>query len=673
MQGTIRLDGLQGPARARHGGPVREAGAPDSLCGESAALPAATASPRPGDVIGGGRLRSRLVVLLLVLTSWSCVGASAASDPLATARLLHRVVQEKLDDPDLETRIRAIWQLREAIDLDPQGGAGNHWFLMGYLRELGRFDAEARSCYRNAQVQAPGDREIWLALGRVYKREYLRRLDKGSLARAVAVLDTATTCPPLSSLPWLALVPLLYEQQDLPRAAFAAERALVMHPRMPAAGLAAGLMAWRTGNLERADSLFRATLPQLPAAEREYFERPDEFIGRIGPPGSPTGLAGLPDPDPTTPENETVLEYWARVAHAYLLFNDPLRVGLDQRAATYIRYGAPGRVEYEPLDVDLVAKGGSNKHDYPLHSQVWVYPDLNMRITLQDRSLLDKYTAAASPEPLPNSEPDRAMLSRRHDLVTIGGGFAIFPTLPPAGQRVDVSETLVAVEGASGPRLAAFVQADRDSLQARWLVTDTSGRNVASGAAAMDRSSCGAGVHAAIEFSADLPPGRYEVAVSARDVRGHRGFQRRSVTLEPSFGMLSMSDLVLCCGEPAIMMDRGAVRLEPLAGATARGSSPLTAYFEIYHLAAGPDGVSRYSFEYRVERLLADRATHRLAPTGTFATWASRDETFRGAVRRQFLSVATAKLPVGDYRLTVTVHDALAGTSEVRSASFARP
>ena len=625
-------------------------------------------------------MRLRLLILLLTLMPAFHARAFAGSDPIARARLLHRVVQDKLDSADLETRLHSIWQLREAIDLDPLGLAGNHWFLLGYLKELGRYDAEARSCYRNAQLQAPRDRDVWYALGRVYTREFLRRLDRESLARAVGVLDTATTCPPLTSVPWLALVPLLYEQNDLGRAAYAAERSLAGHPRLPAAGLAAGLMAWRTGDLERADSLFRATLPKLAPQEREFFERPDEFIGRTDKPGSPAGLAGLPDPDPTTPENEVVLEYWARVAHAYLLFNDPLRVGLDQRAATYIRYGPPARVEYNPLNTPAsnrpgggssAAVQGGGMADFPHHTQVWIYPDLNMRIVLNDRSLLDHYTSAAVREPLANSSPDRSALSRRHDLLSIQDGFAIFPTLPPKEQRLEVTETLVAFEGAAQPRLAAYVQADRDSLEARWVVTDATGRSVASGGRAMDHSSCGGG-RSACEFSADLPAGRYDVAVSARDAHGHRGFLRQPLTLQPSMGGLSLSGLVLCCGEPALMMDRDAIRLEPLAGSVVRGPAPLTAYFEIYHLAAGADGLSRYAFEYRVERMQWDRFAHRLMPTGTFATWASRDETFMGMVRRQFLNVTMSSLPPGDYRLVVTVHDALAGTSEVCTAAFTR-
>jgi tetratricopeptide (TPR) repeat protein len=628
-------------------------------------------------------VRRRLLVLLLVLTASAGARAFAASDPLERARLLHKVVRDNLDDPSLETRIRATQQVQEAIDLDPLGKAGNHWWLLGYLRELGAYDQVARSCYRKAQAQAPGDREVWLGLGRVYKREFLRTLDTDALKRAIAVLDTATRCYPPSSEPWLALCPLLYEAQDLPRAAIAANKALEGHPRLTGAVLAAALMAWRTGDIERADSLFRETLPRLAPDLRATFDHPERYVGRPAAGAAAPGAATLPDPDPTTPQNEVQLEYWSRVAHAYLLFNDPLRPGLDARAETYIRYGPPAKVLYNPIGTSLsfvpnpmgqgtAAHEGASYSEYPLHAQVWLYPDLGMQVTLHDRSLLGHYTMPAVREPLPNSAPDPAVLARRHDLLATDGGYAVFPTLPPPAQRLDVAPTLAAFEGSSGPRLVAFVQADRDSLEARWVVTNATGRTVASGAQRMDRSSCGAGARASSEFSADLPPGRYDVAVSARDARGHRGFQRESVTLQPSLGALSLSDLLLCCGEPALMVNNGVVRLEPLAGAIASGTQPLTAYFEIYHLAAGPDSLARYSFDYRVERLARDKATRRLGATGTFTTWASRDETFKGPVRRQFLSVRIASLPPGDYRLTLTVHDSLAGTSDSRAATFVR-
>ncbi len=169
-------------------------------------------------------MRRRFFVLVLLLVTTAGTRALAGSDPLSRARQLHKVAHDHLDDSSLEVRIRSTRQLEEAIELDPQGKAGNHWWLLGYLRELGGYDQLARSCYRNAQVQAPGDDDVWLGLGRVYKREFLRTLDTDALKRAVAVLDSATRCYPPSSEPWLALCPLLYELPDLPRASIAATR-----------------------------------------------------------------------------------------------------------------------------------------------------------------------------------------------------------------------------------------------------------------------------------------------------------------------------------------------------------------------------------------------------------------------------------------------------------------
>ena len=72
------------------------------------------------------------------------------------------------------------------------------------------------------------------------------------------------------------------------------------------------------------------------------------------------------------------------------------------------------------------------------------------------------------------------------------------------------------------------------------------------------------------------------------------------------------------------------------------------------------------------ERLALDARGRQVAePTTT--TWASREEVFRGTVRRQFLSVPMASLGPGRYRLAVAVHDALSGTSESGAVEFERP
>lgn len=265
--------------------------------------------------------------------------------------------------PPLEPRTLTRRQLREAIELDPQGRAGNPWELLGRVREMGGFDSEAADSYRNALAREPGLREAFLALGLIERRRYLLVIDHEALRRAIADVDSATRCFPPSSEPWLSLVPLLYELPDRARARLAADEALRLRPRLPESGIAAGMMAYRTGDLERADSLFRAWIPRLPAVDREVFEHPGRHIGRLaqalarrapegssplvepGPvaPGPPVP-DDLPDPDPTTPENEVRLEYWARAAHALLLFRDPVRPGEDDRAMTYLRYGPPAKV-----------------------------------------------------------------------------------------------------------------------------------------------------------------------------------------------------------------------------------------------------------------------------------------------------------------------------------------
>src|SRR5262249_20589726 len=128
-----------------------------------------------------------------------------------------------------------------------------------------------------------------------------------------------------------------FEGHDYAGAARAAEHALAGRPRRPEAALAAAYVAFHEGDTERSDSLFRVAIPRLDPALRVFFEDPSSILGAHAPRGDWEGL----DPDPTTPENEVQLEYWSRVAHAFLLFNDPARPGTDMRFQTYVQYGSP--------------------------------------------------------------------------------------------------------------------------------------------------------------------------------------------------------------------------------------------------------------------------------------------------------------------------------------------
>ena len=74
--------------------------------------------------------------LLPILLPIALLGGppARATDKLSRAATLHQDVHDHLDDPTLERRERAVLQMNEAIELDPEGRAGNHWALLAYVR-----------------------------------------------------------------------------------------------------------------------------------------------------------------------------------------------------------------------------------------------------------------------------------------------------------------------------------------------------------------------------------------------------------------------------------------------------------------------------------------------------------------------------------------------------------
>src|SRR5205823_2867401 len=84
--------------------------------------------------------------------------------------------------------------------------------------------------------------------------------------------DQVVTLRPYSCDAWLALVPLRYESSDLDGAAAAADQARHARPGRADAMVAAAELAWRRGEPERADSLFRLGIPRLAPDVRALFE-----------------------------------------------------------------------------------------------------------------------------------------------------------------------------------------------------------------------------------------------------------------------------------------------------------------------------------------------------------------------------------------------------------------
>ena len=247
------------------------------------------------------------------------------------AALYHRWAVEGLTDPTVAGRDHAVQNIRQALALEPDNA--EHWVVYGQLRVLGEYDGESRASFRRALICDPRNLAAYLELASAWKREWLRSLDTLAIARALGVLDTAASMRPRASDAWLGQVPLRYEQRDYEGAARAANYALAGYPRRPEAALAAAYTAFHEGDLERSDSLFRAAIPRLDPSLGRHFLDPSTLLGEQAP---QNGWEGL-DPDPTTPENEFLLEYWSRVADAFLLFNDAERPGEDARLPIYVR------------------------------------------------------------------------------------------------------------------------------------------------------------------------------------------------------------------------------------------------------------------------------------------------------------------------------------------------
>ena len=647
------------------------------------------------------RVPSLLSLLLILICSAFATLAAATprvrsvADSLATARRLTNWGWDAVADPGNEARQRAVRDLKEAIRLDPRNP--EPWLALGRAYELGEYRDLARDCYRRSITLAPRQPDGYMELGMAWKREFLRTLDRAALDHAVGAFDTVALLRPYGADAWLRLTPLRYERGDLAGAAVAAERALAGHPRRPAAPLAVASLAFRLGEIERADSIFAAAIPRLDPTLRALFEKPS-WIGFGGaapaaagaaPGGSAPGAGSDPwagfDPDPTTPQNEARLEYWSRVAHAYLLFFDPLRPELDARAETYVRYGPPRSVELNPAGTatsfkygELLPWWGSGMAEYPLDALVWSYPDLGMRIVLHDRSLTGRYTPAATRAFDPLSVPNPSVLAARGDLLSLGGGQLIISTRPPRDQRLEVEGVVARFESGGRPRLLAQVQAQGspgDTLWARWVVLDPAGRELARDTHELALSACDPTARRVTEFSSTLSAGAFQVVVSVRDARRRRGLFRDTLALAPVPRGLARSDVVLACGAPALMVSDSTVRLEANVEARIVGRQPLVAYFEIYRLAADAGGLARFEYEYivrRVPKAVTGVARLFVLPEAPVVSATSREAEQVGTLRRQFVTVPVQSLAPDRYRLEIRVRDLLTGAEVKGATEFVR-
>ncbi len=604
----------------------------------------------------------------------------------------------------LEQRRVAIGELEEASRLTPADPE--------LLQSLGRayldagFNHSAQLTFERLTRVAPEDADGWFGLGLLWKRDWLATLDSTSRVRAIGNLSDAVRLRPAFCDAWIGLSVLRLEEGDADGAATAAARAVAAEPERAEARLAIACLAYRSGRAAFADSMFTEAIPRLPPGLAARFADLTPLVT----PDAGEAIAKLTarerseyarrfwtenDPDPTTPRSEARLEYWSRVAHATLLFTDTWNPVWDARGELYVRYGAPARIEYQPPGVSLAQR--PNKFDrlfltgngprrigdadpmwYPLHAQVWDYPELGLRVLLEDLAISQHYELPrrdgmdTDPSPGPEAIANPGLLAT-------AGGRAVFPTQPAGVRALPVLARVSRFESDKGPRLLAQLETPGtpdDSLAADCVVLNAAGHVVARSSRVLSPSACDPAALRAGEFGFDLPPGSYRLTVAVDDGRGGRRVLRTVRDVTPAPAALTMSDLVLVCGALDVAAGANEVRLNPNLPARITGDQPLRAYFEVYHLRPDAAGRSQFEYEYTVRSTDKDpRPWYRRlwSGGGHGARVAARSEQEgAGSLRRQYVSVPAASLPPGHYHLAISVRDRIAGTRTEQGTEFTK-
>lgn len=631
-----------------------------------------------------GRPRLRCILLgALLLAALPC-GAGALDREAEATRLLASA-EEHLGRRSIEMRRIAIVELERATELSPRR-ADLHLTLARAYYQAG-FLKQSRLRYERAVAIAPNQAEARMGLGNAWRRDWLKYLERRSLDLAADHYAACARLDPARVDAWLLVSALEVERGNLPAARAAADRALGADRVRAEALLAAASLRWRQGEVAAADSLFRLAIVRLRKSVRDRLEdiaplatERDTAIARRLNAGERAEFVRRfwreHDPDLASPENEAQLEYWARVAQAYFLFYDPARREWDERGEVYVRYGPPKDAQYNPIGMSLYGYQSGSNVRFPLNALVWSYPELGMTVVMNDRSLSERYELPLSMSRDMDPLPDVDSL-RLRDVVTTHGLRGVFPTLPPHTEKLEVRGQVALFEAESGgARLFAGVSAPgepSDTVTAEFVLVDSAYRDVARVRRTLGPSACEPGGLRASDFAAALAPGEYMVGFSVRN-GARRGAARERIVLAPPDSALAMSDLVVTCGLPPA--PQTSVRLDPNPTGRVAAGEPLVAYFEVYHLARGPDGTGRFEYETTVRSAARDRRMwiqRWLSPRREGeALGVTRQDAVLGTVRRQYLSVPVQDLPPGRYRLDVTVRDVLTGDERRRSAEFTR-
>ena len=627
--------------------------------------------------LNGRRIIVALVGLVTLLAAPGIPAAATHAARVAEADSLHRRARALLAEGTLDARRLAMARLERASLLDPT--RFHVWLDLGQLCLEAGHRRRGRACYERAKREAPDDAAAYHALGTAWKWEWLNSFEDTALVRARTEFARATELAPDRAVAWGELSALELSRGKVIEAARAAERGRAADPGAWEPWVASACAAYRAGAMGRADSVFRAAIERVPEELRRRFDgvvlrlyEEDDGLGDPHPSFQGGVSSGRPgDPDLTTPENEAELDYLTRLGLALLLFRNARGLHWDMRTELFVRYGPPAAVGINPVWSPIAYRYGRiipapvytpGQIGYPQNVQLWSYPELGLVVELWDRTLTQRFELPVASGSEPDPRPNPARLAGQSDLISLDRGRGVFRAMAPGLRPVPARGQVARFPGVSGAILLAHVATagePTDTLSGAWAVVASDGRVLTRGSGSLSTSSCDPTGQQVADFTVAAPPGDYRVHLTVSGSGGRRGLVRLAVTVPPADSGLVLSDLVMLCGLEGATVSPGTVRIEPDMERRVTGSRPLSVYFEIDRLTAGPDGQSRFAYTYSVVPARDDRAHKRTTPV---AFSASREETHLGTRRRQFVTIPMRSVRRGSYELRIEVRDLIAGT-----------
>ena len=351
-----------------------------------------------------------MILLLGLVLSTVAVGAGPAATRHGDEReaeVHYLRALRCLDRGDLDQRRKGLRDLAEAVRLAPSNQDYRLALAQAYFA-TGYFHAARRGYERVARADSSA---AYLDLGLWWRHEWLESRDRRALDQAVDAFMAAAWLKPSDSDAWLLLVPLYLAQRRPDEAASAAFGALVADSKRLEARLAVAATLCHIGVVGVGDSLFRATIPRLPPELRARFEAAAPLPP--GPSSASTSVApdGEANAGGASAAATDRLESWSRLTEQYLLLPGPGSNAGETGADLLARFGAPGALQEGQVGQRL--RWGSGDSGDGLHAGIiWQYPDLGVRMEIQDRLL------AFRPD-LPDSKATDAMALPRPALLAM--------------------------------------------------------------------------------------------------------------------------------------------------------------------------------------------------------------------------------------------------------------